>query len=234
MFCKKCGKEIKNGVSFCPKCGAAAAPSVSVPQTGHKSAGTLSMGTVSAPVSNAPGQPRNIIKYAVILGSVLIFAAIIAVVVFLAARDKEEKLPEEEYSVTGTWSSDDAEDLGSILEEILYDNLLESMGSSAAGSVSGGVRELLDGFSGVLETVFRDNGKVELYVDNISVEVFSLSYEVIDESEMKLTMKFPSLFIPYLGSIEIPSVSYKAEYYVAETWMSLDFFGYELEFTRKK
>ncbi len=237
MFCKKCGREIGTNVRFCPGCGAAVPPASL--SAGLSPAGALSPGSLSASGA-ASDHDRNSGfrgggKYIAVMGIILALA-VIAAAAFIVLRPKsgEEELPEEEYSVVGTWSSDDMEDLGDIMEDILYDNLLEPLGSSAARSVGEGVDRLLDGLSGEFEIVLRDNGELELYVSGVSLEAVSLSYEIIDKSEMKLTMKFSSASVPLLGSIEIPPISYKAEYFVGKKWLTLDFFGYELEFTRKK
>lgn len=281
MFCKKCGREIKEGVKFCPGCGAQVTPPAKTPSMGASSTGTSAgasvagassggllsagipaAGTASAgslPAGLSPSSPtgalspgtvpvfgtnlspggnsssRNMWKYIAVSVIVLVLAAAVAAVFFvLRPKSGKEDLPEEEYSVTGTWASDDMEDLGDIVEDILYDSLLEDLGGSTARSVSEIVGGALDSFSGELEIVFRDNGALELYVHDVSLEMVSLSYEIIDGSEMKLTMKIPPIPVPQLGNIEIPPVSYKAGYDIGKKWLTLDFFGHELEFTRKK
>lgn len=263
MFCKKCGREIKADVTFCPGCGAAVKssrslamagnPSVGVSLSGNPSvgvspsgpsstdplsAGALSPGMIPVAGGTAPagkgGRFPAGAKYAVLLGIVLLIAAAVIAVAVTVLRHGEEELPEEEYTVAGTWTSDDMEDMGEILSDIVYESLLDSMDSSSARMIGDGVGEIMDGFSGSLEVVFREDGALELYVSDITLEAVSLSYEVIDGSEMKLTMQFPSFNLPIVGNVEIPSISYKSEYSVAKKWMTLDFFGHELEFTRKK
>lgn len=254
MFCKKCGREIKENVKFCPGCGTAVMPSLaktsfvgspfpssSAGLSPLSPSGPLAPGTVpvtgTEPSLGGSSRSLNIGKYIIVSAITLVLAAMMAVIVFLVLRLKfgGEAFPEEKYSVIGTWSSDDLGDLGDLMEDILYDNLRESLGSSEARSVSESVNRLLDDFSGRLEIVFRDNGALELYVSNVSLEVISLSYEIIDESEMKLTMSFPTVSISISTlSMEIPPISYKAGYDLGEKQMTLDFFGHELEFTRKK
>ena len=239
MFCKKCGKEIKPGAAYCPSCGTAVAASSGAMSGAGLSVGPLSPGTVPRGALNTlPDRDRRS-RFGgrrFVLPGIVIAAAVVIVVAALIVIPKlrREEVPKAEYSVTGTWASDDLEELGGILEDILYENLSESLGDSVARLVSEGIGGMMDQFSGALEVVFRDNGALEIYVADMALEVVSLSYEMIDESEMKLTMKFKPLNIPYLGEMELPTISYKAEYFVAKKWLTLDFFGYELEFTRKK
>lgn len=114
MFCKKCGKQIKYGISFCPYCGQKVAMQVSLQQEGTEP--FKAQKTEEAAVGGSPDaqamreRPTGVSKsliLAVIIGGLL---GAVAVLVFMLYskqnQDGEEGLYQEYQRVTEDLTDD--------------------------------------------------------------------------------------------------------------------------------
>lgn len=129
MFCKKCGKKIKDGILFCPHCG----QKVTIPLAGHQNEAAETSPkiqpakdpTEKEPVVKKPTDSWQIVEQppsegvskslilAVVIGILIIIIAVLAFLLF-SKRSKEE----EDFSQGYGEATEESWDNGSDISEI--------------------------------------------------------------------------------------------------------------------
>lgn len=217
MFCKKCGSTVKDGADFCPKCGERLAPSAG---GGMNQAGSLPVLTQTGP-GTLKLQSMNVgaNKLLLIAGG----AAVLLVVLFLIFRAASGG--KAEYSLEGTWTSEDAADIEEAMRSLLIneagipdwtvDIIMETTGAEYLGDAY---------------VTFSEDGSLWFGGGGtgLAVSIGSFSYEKISDS--KLMLKY-SLSLPIVGDI---SASYQAGYSVSKDRLTLDLFGIKTKFRRQE
>ena len=222
MFCKKCGKSIKDNVTFCPYCGGQINKNKEILKVSKKSSGLMT----SFLTEEEKGRPQT--KYfagglkekdkkiliGVICGAIVFVS--ICIILLLIGKDTEEKGEEKEYSIIGEWSSDDLSDFGSI------------MGYAVGGGMAGEAVEYLIGDAlGEATVTFSASGQLYVSFYDMSITIGEITYEIISSNRMRLAYKIE---IPVLGNSV--TASYNADYKVNKDTMTLDFFGEKITLDR--
>ncbi len=182
------------------------------------------------------GSNSNREKWIIIILLGLIAAVGLFILVqFILKSGLWDRETEEEYSVVGYWTCEDARDIVSALSDALEE---EGMSETQA-------LELLEacGLDNLDEDIlfgFKEDGNIEIRYKGLGISV-GLIDEIINftysEEDDKLLLQF-TFYIPKLKDIPIlkdlsnATISYLAEYEVGEEWMTIDFFGKELDFDR--
>lgn len=222
MFCKKCGKSIKDNVTFCPYCGGQINKNKEILKVSEKSNGLMASFLTEEEKGKsqtkyyASGLKKidKKILFGVICG-IIVFVTI-CIILLLMRKDAGEKREEKEYTVIGEWSSDDLSDLGSIL------------GDAVGGGITGGAVESLIGNAlGVATVTFSESGQLYISFYDLSVTFGEVTYEIISNNRMRLAFKFE---IPVIGNSV--TASYNADYKVSKDTMTLDFFGKKITLDR--
>lgn len=224
MFCKKCGKSIKDNAVFCPYCGGQIKNNKEKLKASEKPNGL----TTSFLTEKEKGRSQiTQIKYFAdglkkadkriligVIGGVVVIA-FICILLLLIEKKTEEK-SEETYSVIGEWSSSDLSDLGSI------------MGEAVGGGLTGDAVSFLIGNTlGSATVTFTGSGQLYISFYDLSVSIGEITYEIISSNKMRLAYKIE---IPLLGNSV--TASYNAEYKVKKDMMTLDFFGQKITLDR--
>lgn len=223
MFCKKCGKSIKDNAVFCPYCGGQIKKKEVSLKTG------VEPGRITTSFLTEKEQGRTQIRYLVsgwkeedkkkliagICGGVIVIL-LICMIILLVGKSAKEKSDEKEASVIGEWSSEDLSNLGSIMGE-------------AVGGMSGeAVAFVIGDALGEATITFSENGNLYISFYDVSVTLGKFTYELISGSRMRLAYEIE---IPVLGNAV--TLSYNASYKVNKDTMTLDFFGQKITLDRQ-
>lgn len=215
MYCKKCGKSIKDNAVFCPHCGGKIKKDEEILKFGRGSSGpTTSFLTEQekgrANIKHFAGklQEKDKKKVIGVICGAVVFAAICIV---LLAMKKEP-----EYSVVGEWSSEDLSNLGSIMEEAV-----------GGGIVGEAVCYFIGDALGEATVTFSESGQVYISFYDMSVSIGKLTYDIISSNRMRLAYEIE---IPVIGNAV--TASYNATFKVKKDTMTLDFFGVEITLDR--
>ena len=220
MFCKKCGSSIKDGSGFCPKCGEKVS-TVSNQAPGGMGPGMPWAGVqpVQMPAQKKPGLTDGQKKMIpIVAGVIVVLFLLIAVIPKLGRGGGEAS-----YSLSGTWSSEDAVNLEKAISGLL---------SEEAGLddwVIEGVMEVTGlSYLGDLTVTFDESGGLWIGGTGLSVSVGSFTYQKI--SDDMLMLKY-ALNVPIVGEI---AVSYRAKYTLGKDRLTLDLFGVKAKFRRQE
>ena len=216
MFCKKCGKSIKDNVCFCPYCGAQTKKKVE--KEDKKSNGL----TTSFLTEKEQGRAQvkcftnvsevNKKKLIGLICGVVIFIFLICIIILPIEKGTKEKGEEKEYSVIGEWGSDDLSDLGSIMGE--------AVGGGLAGDI---LEDVIGNTLGEATVTFSESGRLYLSFYDMSIEVGEFTYEIISNNRMRLAYEIE---VPVLGNSVTASCN--ASYKVNRDTMTLEFFEQEI------
>lgn len=220
MFCKKCGKSIKDSAVFCPYCGGQI-----------KKEGISEFGRNSGELANSFLTEKEKGKFQVnffangwkrldkkkLLGIICGCVIFITAFSFWMLLGKDSKIEEKEYSVVGEWSCDDLSDLGYIL------------GEAVGGGIEGEAIEYAIGNAlGAATVTFTESGQIYISFYDVSITIGKINYEIISNNRMMLAYEIE---IPILGNAV--TASYNADYKVNKDTMSLDFFGERISLDRE-
>lgn len=222
MFCKKCGKSIKDNVAFCPYCGGQINKNKEILNVSKKSNGLMTSflteeekgGSQTKYFAGGLKEKDKMILIGAICGAVVFVS--ICIILLLMGKDTEEKSEEKEYPIIGEWSSDDLSDLGSIL------------GDAVGGGITGEAVEFLIGNAlGEATVTFSESGQLYISFYDVSVTPGEVTYEIIGSNRMRLAWE---IVIPVWG--ESVTASYNTDYKVNKDTMTLDFFGEKITLDR--
>lgn len=223
MFCKKCGKSIKDNAVFCSYCGGQIRKNEDPLKTGWKPSGLTSsfltekeqgQSKIEHFANRLKEEDKKKLLGIICLGIIVLL--FICIIVFVIGKGEKGKNSEKDYLVTGEWSSQDLSNLGSIMGE-------------AVGGLKGDAVALAIGDAlGEATITFSDAGNLYVSFHNVSVTIGSFTYELISDSRMRLAYEIE---IPVLGNTV--TLSYNADYKVNKNTMTLDFFGQKITLDRK-
>lgn len=221
MFCKKCGKEVKDGAGFCPKCGEKVnAVSGQAQAPAAMGAGMAWTGASAVPVQTQkkPGLTDEQKKGIVIAAGAAVVALVLILLVVRLLRGGNES-----YSLVGTWNSEDAVNLEKAIANLLseeaelddwaIDGIMEMTGLSSLGDVT---------------VTFDEDGSLWIGGEDISFTIGVFSYQKINKNTLMLKL---TLDVPVVGEL---SASYRAKYSLGKDSLTLDLFGAKAEFTRQE
>lgn len=194
MFCKKCGRELKDGQSFCPGCGTRA-------MTEHMTEG--SVGSTSQVVATGSrvasggaqmlsGGARAATGIAGTKLLIIIAAALLAIMAMIYVLFIKSSTPEDTVAKLETALNDlDQDEILDCFDEQmqdLYSGLL-SVGGDLAGVDGEGLSDLIDGLGGIM----ADNG----LAPEFRIEVLDVSYSGKDSCNVSVRM-----YMTYAGETE--------------------------------
>ncbi len=224
MFCNNCGTRVEDEDLFCPNCG------VRLEQSNNDIANNGIYNT--SPMTKNRTQERlktEITKWVperknlkwLVIGIGAIFALL--VLVFFIVNSKHS-------TVVGEWKSKDLLQVGELAKEILVEEagVSESMADIIVSVTGLGVGDHLTfDFEGDDES-----GYIYPSFHNFSAKfIGDFTYKIVDDNRMKLAYE-ANIDIPMFGSIPI-DISYRAKYSVKRDTLSLDLFGYTVQFVRQ-
>lgn len=221
MFCKSCGKEIKNESDFCSYCGT----KINKPHSYHNSHSQTFPDfelkdnfTIEPHV--APRKTTSVLKnkkLSPIIILILCFVCIFSV--FLLINIKKE------YPIEGEWISDDLIVLPEVVREyvqnegypeVIADVLIEMLS--------------LDDIGTNMTIIFTEDNKILLTMKGISFGSDLLSYQKVGENKILLQFEWSGS----IAGTSIPiSIGYTGKYKVEKNKLLIDFFGYDVQMTRQ-
>lgn len=224
MFCNNCGTRVEDEDLFCPNCGARLEQSNDSLNDGiiytTETAPVVAKGSKGVSNFKKITKKKNF-KWFVLGGAV---CCVVLVIVLLILNGRR-------YSVVGEWKSKDLLQVGDMIVEILVDDVgvpydmadyvVDTLGLNIGDYIS------FD-FEGDDES-----GYIYPYFHNFTVKLIGdFTYKMVDDTHMRLNFE-ADIEIPKVG-LSIPvSISYKAKYAVTRNTLSLDIFGYTVQFERQ-
>ncbi len=227
MFCKKCGKAIKDNAAFCPFCGEA----VRKPTAAQEFKGVNNL-TTSFLTENKQEKAHDkhvsvnwkaIDKRSLLLAvsGIVIFVFFAGLITLLSKKpwERHDEDEEIEYSVVGEWTCEDFSEVGACLADLVTEE---------AGYMAGEfVEELWSETVGAVTFTVTESGKIRIGAHDVSVSVGEITYEFISSDRIILEY---TVDIPFLGNSV--TISYNADYHVKAHEMTLDCFGAEITLER--
>lgn len=216
MFCKSCGKEIKDTDDFCSFCGIKI---VKTQNYGISNSLVVSnfqtLGDV--PQTSKKGSFLKNRKMFLIIILLLFFLCVFTVLLVINSQ--------KEYPLEGEWKSDDLTVLPEVIRGYVKD---EGYPVEIADIV---VEMLaLDDIGEDLIIVFTEDNRILLIMNGITVGSDLLSYQKIGENKILLQFEWNGTI---LGTSIPISAGYTGEYKVDNNKLSIDFFGYDVRMTRQ-
>ena len=217
MFCKSCGKEIKNTADFCSFCGIKIVKS----QT-YGNGSTLAVPNFQAVenVQETTKKKLSLFQSEKMLPIIILLLCFVCVLsVFLVINSKKE------YPLEGEWKSDDL----TVLPEIIYEYVQSKEYPVEFADV---IVEMLalDDIGEAMTLVFTEDNKILLIMNGVTLGSDLLSYQKIGENKILLQFEWNGSI---LGTSIPISIGYTGEYKVNKNKLSIDFFGYDVRMTRQ-
>lgn len=228
MFCKKCGREIKDNAAFCPYCGTGVLREKTVKEFYTTSDLTTSFltGKEQGKAQEKQGEATGKRNLAIAIGGAAILIFFVVLIVLLSKSpweeygEKDEEAEEtEEYSVVGEWTCDDFSEVGTCLT-----NLVSEKEGYLAGEF---VASLWDDTIEEVTFTVTESGKIAVGAYGVSVVVGDITYEILSSDRLMLAY---TVDIPIVGNSI--TVAYNADYEVTAQEMTLDCFGAEITLDR--
>lgn len=219
MFCKKCGKNIKDTTSFCPYCGCQIKKNKESKNINNET--SVLVPSVLTEKEKEKIQKRWLIKNPMeengrgwlwVIG-VFIILILATSLTFIFVRKQKQTDDIETYSIIGEWSSEDLSDLGSIMSKAAGDNgwIIDGIIGDALGEVT---------------VTFLESGSIILSCYDLSMSIGTFTYEIIGDNKMMLIYEVTAWNNPV-------RISYSTNYKVSEHRMTLDFFGEKITLNRE-
>lgn len=211
MFCEACGKEIKDTADFCSFCGTKV---INAQAYGNNSLTVSNFQTSGNAQETFKKRNKKIIPIAI-----LIICCICTIALLLVVNYKKE------YALEGEWKSDDL----TVLPEVIR-GYVQSEGYPV--EIANIVIELLalDDISEDLTLIFTEDNRILLTMNGVTVGSDFLSYQKMEENKILLQFEWKGTI---LGTSIPISIGYTGDYKIDKNKLTIDFFGYDVQMTRK-
>lgn len=218
MYCKKCGNDIKDGASFCPKCGEKVEV-LSGKTPASMQPGMPWAGTGTLPAQKKPGLTGGQKKVTGIAVGAVVVVLLLIFLISRLGRGEEQVV----YSLTGTWYSEDAVNLENAISSLLSEK------AGLEGWIVDSVMEMTGlSYLGDITVTFDESGGLWLGGGGLAITIGSFSYQKIDDNTLMLKY---AIDVPVVGEI---AVSYQAKYTLDKDRLTLDLFGQKAKFRRQE